>query len=213
MISLRQKIEDGIIDAISDALLKSRNPRGGYLRAVEPYNGQADQIDGTDDFIRAYRGRSPFVLVGPGGASFGSMSTTRTRFHRTVTIDLYFGSNHMRTRESRHRADVVAADIDDTADPGIYTAIEDVQSILSGNDLDIAGAGPLTPAREDLILQEKVMTVWRVSYETETDAHVKPRDFGDQALTATLIRVKDADVDEDDFPDYNPVVEAEQDLT
>ncbi len=213
MISIRQQIEDGIIDAIGDQLLKSKNPRAGYLKAVEPYNGQIDQVDGINDFITAYRGRSPFVLVAPGGAQFDGQSISKTRFERTITIDLYFGSNHMRTRASRHRKDIVATDKDETADPGIYTTIEDVQSILSGSDLGINGVGPLTPSREDVLLQEKTLTVWRVSYETPTDAHVKPRDFGDQALTATLFQAEDADVDEDEFPGYNPVAEAEQDLT
>ncbi len=212
MISLREKIEDGIIETISAALLKTRNTTTGYLATVAPYNGQVDQEDGPDDLIRAFRGKYPGILVGPGGSSFDAESVARTRFKRVVSVDLYFASNHMRTRESRHRGDVVAGQ-DDTADPGIYTIIEDVFSLIAGNDLQLDCVGPLGPIREDLLIQEKTLTVWRVSYETDTDAHVKPRDFGDQALTATLVKVSDADVDESAFPDYNPVVQAEQDHT
>ena len=198
---------------VGRCLLKTLNPRFGYLRAVEPYNGQTDETDGPDEFIRAYRGRSPFVLIGPGGTSFTAESIARTRFKRTVTIDLYIGSNHLRTRESRHRSDIVATDKSETADPGLYKLIEDLQSILSGNDLGLDCVGPLSPIREDILLQEPTFTVWRISYSTDTDAHVKPRDFGDQVLTATLAQVEDADNDDTAFPNYNPVVLAEQDLT
>lgn len=212
-VSLREVIEIGILEVLGNCLLKKINKRNGYLAMVKQYNGRTDETDGPDDVIRAFRGQYPGILVGPGGTSFDSEGIARTRFKRVITLDFYIGSNHQRSRVSRHTGDVVSKNISHNADPGIYTMIEDVQSILSGNDLGIECVGPLMPVREDLLLQEDGFTIWRVSYETDTDAHVKPRDFGDQPLTATLVRSEDADNDDISFPNYNPVVEAEQDLT
>lgn len=203
-----------MIAVLGAELLREFNPGGGYLHGVDPYNGEIDQTEGPEDLRRALRGRSPMILVAAVGGSFTAESQSRRRWMRLVTLELYVSSNHNRTRENRTRSDVVA-DGDPTADPGIYQILEDVQQILSGNDLGLSGVGPLSPRREDVLLQEKDFTVWRLLYDTATDAHTKSHDFADRQLTDYQINGNLVDDDgETVLPDPpNPLVEADGDLT
>ena len=214
MASVRQTIEEGLIAELKRSLSRELNPGGGYLQAVEIYNGEIERSEGPDDFLRALRGRSPVILVGAAGASIRAESVSRNRYARRISIELYVASNHNRTREHRTRSDVVA-DGDPTADPGIYQIAEDVQQILSGNDLGLPGVGPLNPRREDVLLQEPGFTVWRLIYDVDTDAHVKPHDFADRQLTDYQIDGNLVDEDgETVLPSPpNPLVESDGSLT
>lgn len=213
MASVYQTIEAALIDELKRLLSRELNPGGGYLQAVEEYNGEIDQTDGPQDFLRALRGRSPVILVSAAGGTLTAESVTRRRWSRLVNVELYAASNHQRSRENRTRSDIVA-DGDPTADPGIYQIAEDVQQILSGNDLALAGVGPLSPRREDVMLQEKGFTVWRLTYDTATDAHVQPHGFGDRQLTDYQIN---GNLVDDDGATVlpsppNPLAEADGDL-
>jgi phage gp37-like protein len=211
---VRQTIEEALIAELKRLLSRELNPGGGYLQAVDEYNGDLDDADGPDDFIRALRGRSPVILVTAAGSSLSPESVTRRRWRRLISFELYVASNHSRTREHRTRSDVVA-DGDPTADPGIYQIIEDVQQILSGNDLGLTGVGPLSPRREDVLLQEPGFTVWRLVYDSATDAHVPPHGFADRQLTDYQINGNLVDGDgETVLPEPpNPLAEADGDLT
>lgn len=203
-----------MIAELKQQLSRELNPGGGYLAEVEAYNGEIDQSEGPEDIRRALRGRSPMILVAAVGGSFTPESQSRRRWMRLITMEMYVASNHNRSRENRTRSDVVA-DGDPTADPGIYQIVEDVQQILSGNDLGLSGVGPLSPRREDVLLQEKDFTVWRLLYDTATDAHTKPHDFADRQLTDYQINGNLVDDDgETVLPDPpNPLAEADGDLT
>lgn len=213
MGSVRQTIEERLIAELKRLLSRELNPGEGYLQAVEIYNGEIERTDGPEDFLRALRGRSPVILVGAAGASIRAESVSRNRFARRISIELYVASNHNRTRENRTRSDVVAEG-DSTADPGIYQIAEDVQQILSGNDLGLTGVGPLNPRREDVLLQEKGFTVWRLIYDVDTDAHVKKHDFADRQFTSYAIDGNLVDEDgETVLPKPpNPFAEADGDL-
>ncbi len=210
---MRQTIETALIDELKRQLSRELNPGGGYLQTVEEYNGEIDQSDGPEDFIRALRGRSPAILVTAAGGSLSPESVSRRRWRRLISFDLYVASKHNRTREHRTRSDVVA-DGDPTADPGIYQIVENVQQILSGNDLGLDGVGPLSPRREDVLLQESGFTVWRLVYDTATDAHVQPHGFADRQLTDYQINGNLVDEDgETVLPSPpNPFVESDDTL-
>lgn len=211
--TIRQQIEDGVIAELEERIGRLKNPQSGYLTAIEPYNGEITDSDGPEDMRLALRGRSPVVLVTAAGAALTPESVTRRRYMRRITVELYAISNHLRSRPDRLRRDVVAAG-DATADPGIYRIAEDVQQLLSGNDLGLAGVGPLSPAREDVLLQLKDFTVWRLVYVTDTDAHVAPWDSGDQLMSAYQIDGNLVDEDgETVLPSPpNPMAEADGDL-
>lgn len=213
MASVRQTIETALIDELKRLLSRELNPGSGYLQAVETYNGEIDQTEAPEEFLRALRGRSPAILVAAAGGSLSPESVSRRRWMRLVTFELYVASNHNRSREDRTRSDVVA-DGDPTADPGIYQIAEDVQQILSGNDLGLTGVGPLSPRREDVLLQEPGFTVWRLLYDSATDAHVPPHGFADRQLTD--YQINGNLVDEDGatvLPSPpNPLVEADEPL-
>ena len=210
MASLRQSIEDAIIAEIGGKLLRECNPLDGYLHFVGPYNGEIDQKDGPDDLLRVIRGRFPCVLVSATSASFRPETTQRTSWARVVSIELYVGSDHLRSREDRNRSDV-SAENDPTCDPGIYQIMEDIFDCIAGNDFDLECVDYLEPSREDLLLQEKTATLWRLQYTTVVDARANKRDHGDSQLTAYGL---DANLDPDDVTTPpNPFVEATGDIT
>lgn len=179
MGSVRQRIENAIIVRLQKCLGK---PNGGYLEAIEPYNGEIDQQDGPEDFICTLKGRSPAVLVATGSATYDPESVGRNRWQRLITVEIFVSSKHMRTKENRNRSDVVA-DGDKTADPGIYQIIDDVFEQIAGDCFGLSGVGRLAPTREDVLLQEDCFTVWRLTYESAVDAIGAKRDASDQLIT------------------------------
>lgn len=209
MGSLRQDIEDALIWAIQTKLQKELNPVDGYLGLVGAYNGEIDQTEGPDDFIRRIRGQFPAVLVAATNATLRGESAQRTRFVRILTVEIYVGSDHMRTRESRLRQDVGSLD-DPTCDPGIYQIIEDLHAIIAGNDFGLECVDYFQPTREEVLLQEIGFTLWRLQYTVAVDAHVNPRDHDDLNFTQYRLDAN-LDGDEVDTPP-NPFVEAEGDL-
>jgi len=208
--SLRQTIEDAVIASIGNAVGRECNPGSGYLHLVGPYNGELDQTDGPQDLIRRIRGRFPAVLVSAAAATLRSESTTRTRFVREMTFEVYIASDHMRSRESRLRSDE-AANQDSNCDPGIYQIVEDLSALISGNDFDLDCVGYFDPSREEVLLQEDGFTVWRLQFTVKMDAHVKSRDFGNARFQSYAI---DGNLDPPDVTTPpNPFVEADGDLT
>lgn len=207
MSSKRQRIEDAIVARLIQRL---GAPNGRYLQLVEPYNGEIDQVEGPDDIRRALRGMSPVVLVGTGSGVYENQSAQKTRWKRTISIELFVASDHRRSREDRLRADVVAK-TDPTADPGIYQITEDILDAIGGDCFGLDGVGRLDPIREDALLQEDDLTVWRVTYESMTDAIVNKRDHDEQQFTTYEIDGDLVDTDgETVLPDPpNPLVEAD----
>ncbi len=207
MSSQRQRLEDAIEVRLIQRL---GTPNGRYLEAVEPFNGQLDQTDGPEEFLRALRGRSPAVLIGPGSATYERESVAKNRWKRSTSIELLVSSAHDRTRENRHRSDVVA-DVDPSADPGIYQILEDVFDAIAGDCFGLEGIGRLDPIREDVLLQEDAFTVWRVTYESMMDAIGKKHDADPQLFTSYEINANLIDDDgETQLPDPpNPIVEAD----
>lgn len=203
-----------MIAVIKRCLSREQNPAEGYLQAVARYNGEIDQAEGPEDIRRFLRGRSPVVLITASGAAFNPESSTRRRFMRRISIELLVASNHQRNRESRLASDVVSEQ-DPTADPGIFLIAEDIQQILSGNDLGLDGVSPIDPVREDVLLQMDDFTAWRLTYDTKTDAHVKPHSFGDRKFLTYQIDGNLVDFDgETVLPSPpNPFAEADGDLT
>jgi hypothetical protein len=212
-VTLRQQLEDAVIAALKAKIGRAGNPGCGYLAAAEPYNGEVSRAEGPDDLRAALRGRSPCVLVAAGTAIFDSRSTQRTKYTRTITLELFAVSNHHRTRPSRLRSDVVAQ-ANPTADPGIYRIAEDVHLAISGVQVTsgIDGLGPIMPRAEDVVLQLDDLTVWRLAYEVDTDANLQKLDWGDRDLTGYAI---DGNMIDDDgetpiATPPNPFVEADE---
>ena len=213
MGSLRQKIEDAAIELIASNLQRKRNTQCGYLDLVGPYNGEFDQTEGPDDFIRRIRGQFPCVLVSMPSATLRAEAVERTRFTRTISMELYVGSDHLRDRESRLRTDE-AAEQDPSCDPGIYKIVEDLHELLAGNDLGLECVDYFEPSTEQVLLQEKGFTLWRMQFTVITDAHVSPRDAGDGTFTGYAIdsNLENTDADPDVIT-FNPAVEADGDIT
>lgn len=205
----RQVLEDAVLTRLRERLSRSGNPTTGYLVRVEPYNGEVGTASAGDDFRRALLGAAPGALVTTTSGLFTGGSVRKRRFQRQVIVEVYLISTHLRAREHRLRRDVVAA-ADATADPGIYRMLEDVFSVLVGDDLGVANAAPLRPLREDVLLQLPDLTAWRIQFSTELHSVADDLALEDEstweeyAIDANIPEVEDAP---------NPIVEADGDLS
>ncbi len=212
MSSTRQQILVAITHGLFNLFHVSR---GGYLQKIGPYNGEIDQTDGPDDVRRVLEGCAPGVLVSPTAAQWQSQSTQRTRYRRTITIELFLINNHMRSFEDRLLADVVAEG-DPSADPGIFKMADDMFETFAGNDLGLQdkGLSPLMPSRDDVLFQVPDMTVWRLTYTAHQTLCVDPISFGDSKFTSYEINGNLVDFDgETVLPEPpNPLVEADGSL-
>lgn len=200
-------LENALIAALAPML----KINGGYLRAVERYNGELGGDD-LDDVKRRLSGRCPGVLVAAHAARYATRNIQRLRFDKAISVDVWMVSNHLRSREARMAGDVVSA-ADATADPGLQQIEHDIQQLISGSDLDVDGAGPWIPQQVDVVVQADDLCIYRAVYLVDADANVKPRDNDDDGqYTSVEVEIHDTEVgDVDEAP--NPVAEAVTDLT
>lgn len=196
--------------ALIAALAPMLRTNGGYLRAVERYNGEVSG-DSLDDVKRRLNGRCPAVLVAAHAARYDTENVQRRRFGKRISVDVWMVSNHLRSREARMAGDVVSAG-DATADPGLQQIEHDIQQLISGDDLDVSGAGVWIPTTVDVVVQEDDLCIYRAVYSVVADAHVQPFDNDeDGQYESVLVEGHDADIGVGVPP--NPVTEGEVDLT
>jgi hypothetical protein len=204
MGSLRQSVENEIVARIIAAHGRNVAESEGYLRHVGTYNGPVDSSDdGIAALYDAFGGQTPAVLVSAVGGTVSPDSATRTRFTRTISIEIYVISNNLRSRGSRTQSDVVAA-ATPTADPGVFQIIEDLHDALAGQVSSTDRVGVFTPTREEPILRVAEFTIWQCTYSVQVDAHVNPRDYGTEEIEALLIRGCIADPDDETVIDAEP---------
>jgi len=205
MASVRQTLEDAFMLAIAGLSRYAAAPK--YLTKVAPYSGDVD----ADDFRRITRGKNPAVLVSAKSASLESQSITKTRFTRTLDLDVYVLSDQLRDRVSRNRSDVIAEG-SNSKDPGAYQIIEDIHNLVAGQVLS-PGFSPLMPSREDDVLRDDGLSVWQVTYQVDTPADVTKLDLVGATVALETLRLQGLLDGEtvDDFGDA--YVNAESSLT
>jgi len=210
-ISQRQQLEDEIIARLKLSIGRPTSPTG-YVRLIEPYNGEIDETDGPEDIREALRGRVPAILVTANVSMLRSISVTKALFRRTISFELYCVSDHLRSPKSRLRADA-AHQTDSRRDPGIYKMVEDIAETLQGQPCLVPGAGPLMPSREDVLLQRPDFTAWRLQYDCTVDSFNKPFDYSETDLLSIGLEgdLTDGDIDGEDAP--NPIVQATVDVS
>lgn len=158
--SERAMLEEGLAAALAPLL----RVNGGYLTAIEPYNGELDRADGVEDIFRALLGRSPAILISSSLATVRTRSLRRTRSLSSLNLELLVVSNHLRSPATRNLGDHVSA-LDPTADPGSYQMLVGIRKLLMGQRLPVAGCQPLILVNEAVVIQVPEMTAWRVVYE------------------------------------------------
>jgi hypothetical protein len=207
MSSIREKLEDAIVETIGCKLAHSANPDSGYLAGVMAYNGD----EGEEDFLYRFRGQSPFVLVSSAAGEYESIGVSRVKYRRQLGINIYVGSTHLRDRLSRVRSDAASC-VDSKNDPGIYKILEDIHALLSGKDLALcpSGVSSLLPVSETPVIRSEGLTVWNLQYQVMIESDVTAQDFGDQDLSGYEIDINLSVSNEETAAEQpaNPAVEA-----
>jgi Domain of unknown function (DUF1834). len=171
-VSEHREIEDGVLIRLAGLMREN----GGFLFALEPYNGEIDERDGVDDFYRELIGRAPAVLVSTSAGRYRSQSVRATEYRHDVTIEILAVSNSLRGHTDRTRGEVGTGSEDaPTGDPGIYHMVAAVRRLLMGRSLGIAEAGRLRPVSSQVLFQVQGGTAWRLVYRVQVRvAQVNP---------------------------------------
>lgn len=139
--------------------------QGGYLAALDFYQGELGDDAALQEVMERLRGRTPAVLVTVGGVTYQSKSTTKRRYMADYSVELAVASNHWQSMEARAEGggDKFVAD----ADPGINSILHDVRDGLAGRPLNVAGTRAMVPLSEDVVFQSKGLIIfqsrWRAS--------------------------------------------------
>jgi len=190
--ALRTRLEDGVIAALTPLKAPALGGAlGGYLHTLAAYNGELEGRQ-FEDVKGALRQGAPAVLVFTTDGEYDAIDIRRRKATARIRVELLAVSANYRGREERTRGDGGAND------PGLYQLVEDVRNRLQGNDLDVAGAGPLTPVNEKVHAQRPDLCVWRLAYSVDADAFAPELDVADPAVTLVhgdvILPAADSDV-------------------
>lgn len=194
-MSIRAQAEDAVIAALADL----RKSAGGYLQALEPYQGTLEPGSDDADVAATLLGRRPAILVTTGDGEYKNASVSRRIADHQFDIVLLVISGNLRSRVARARGDGFAAD------PGIYEIIEQVRDRLMGVEFGVDGLGFAVPSSERFVLRTPDLTVCALSYAISADAQAREPIADDYVA----IRVE---VNDDDEHAADPIVQATKDL-
>jgi phage gp37-like protein len=189
----RTVIEDGVILALQRLLIFN----GGWLKALEPYNGDLDEQDGVPDYYRQLAGRAPAVLVTTSTARYKPRSTRQAFYELEHQLELLIVSTHWRSPVARTRGDAAPEAALPSRDPGAYHTMAACRALLLGRRLGVEPASLLRPLTEVVVVQAQGLCVWRQVYEItyrfeQTQPAETPEEY-DSLLARYMYRAEDQD--------------------
>lgn len=114
---------------------------GGYLDAIDPYNGEFAGKRGIDDIKRALRGRQPAILVTTGTTRTRVRALDRRKRELDVDLLLFIVSAHWGSPVAQRAGDELSA-VDPTLDPGVDEIRWDALELILGEQGRLlAGSG------------------------------------------------------------------------
>jgi len=134
----------------------------GYVQAIAAWQGDPDPTPDDRDLNRVTNGRFPAVLVTTGGAEYDEPTVSRDVVTYGLEVIVLLAVDNARSAEARARGGV-----DD--DPGVYQLLADVHDKLWGCELNIAGAGRLTPRGETVVARAGQKALWRMDFGIKVD--------------------------------------------
>ncbi len=188
--------------AVLSALDGLRAVVGGYLEALDPYQGELVGDD-MEDIKQRLMGRCPGILVAIGDSDYDLKSLSRRSAVNKVEVEIAVVSASLRSLEARSAGD--EAGILSQGDPGIYVMLADVRDRLMGADLGVPGVERPIPVSEERLLIDEDLVVYRALYSVRCSVVPHPPRFT-AAGPVTVVHHKH-NVDGADA--VNPVAEGE----
>lgn len=174
-----------IANAAIERLAPLHRDAGGYLHAIEPYNGEFTGKRGLDDIKRALLGRQPAILVTTGTTRTRVRALDRRKRELDVDLILFIVSAHWSSPVAQRAGDELAT-LDPTLDPGVdeirWDALElilaDQGRLLSGSGF----TGKRVEHEDDTPIEvpggmdgASGLTVWRSRYSLVVTLLEEPR--------------------------------------
>lgn len=158
---------------------------GGYLRAIEQYNGEFTGKRGIDDMKAALRGRQPAILVTTGTTRTTNKALDRRTRQLDVDVLLFAVSAHWGSRVAQRAGDAYA-EVEPTADPGVDGIRWDAMELLLADQGRLLEGTPFTAKRIDhqddtpievpgTMEGAAAFTVWRSRYSMLVLYRERPR--------------------------------------
>lgn len=178
-------IENAILLRLAPLLVQN----GGFLRCLEPYNGEeGDNDDAVEAFYQQLQTRSPAIFVSTGTSTDEGRSLRATDFLERINVEILCVSAHQRSQVAAARGDADQAD-EPNRDPGVYHMIAAVRRLLMGRTLGIEGAGHLRPAGQVPLLHRKGLCIRRMVFTIQFHGSQELRELaGDEwdAITSVV---------------------------
>lgn len=154
-------IENMVLIRLSSLMVEN----GGFLRALEAFNGEdGDSDDAVEAFYQQLQTRSPAIFVTCGTSTDEGKSTRASDFLERINVELLVVSAHQRSATAQARGDAEAGDVTDGRDPGVYHMMKAARRLLIGRPLAVEGAGVLRPAGQVPLVHRKGLCIRRMIF-------------------------------------------------
>jgi hypothetical protein len=197
-VSLLEQLEDLVVARLTPLLAPGLGgDAGGYLEALEPFQGDDLPSGDDEDLNRILQGRAPAVLITTGDGEYSNESIGGQSVRHTVDLLILIVSQNQRSKESQARGDGFSAD------PGLYQLQEDVFDYLQGWQPDVDFVGQLRAVDHSRNLPiDDPRLMRQLRYRTWMDLEASDPDAGEEDLLTIKGQINNAD-----DPAADPVIE------
>lgn len=192
-----------VVAAVIARLARLLKVNGGFLPSIMSFGGIVRSYtdeDGIDMLWDRLQGATPAILVGLGDGQYKPAGGGGFRYNTELEVVLYFVNQH-NAGLPRVLQDAISV-ASDTADPGVWHAMERASELLIGYDMSGADVKHLVPVREEELATIASLTLWRQTYSVQTARTINAKRDVTQNLTGITTLVHDT---EDSDPVPNPV--------
>lgn len=194
--ALRTEIEDGIIALLRPLLVENK---GGYLKAVAPYQGPIEPDPEDENLSRVLNGRTPAVLVTTGDSEFGDVGMMGRLVDERIFVHTLCCESNFASQEKKARGS------DAGSSPGLYKIMQDVRERLQAQS-PAECAEVLVPTAV-VAISRGDLQIWRIDWRVDTTSDLPDLDADDAAYTSKTIEGNLPDTAE---PTVNPITDIEE---
>jgi hypothetical protein len=197
--SLRALVEDEFVRVLAPLRLGSP---GGYLVALEPYQGPVLPDPDDPHMLEQLLGRAPAILVTTDDSTFGDAVISRRTVTETIEVALLIVSINFRAGVASARGDATSSD------PGAYRILQDVRERLLGAPLAIPCSTRIDPTSIRNVVRG-ARAVWQFAWQVQMSVAGRDPEENDPPLDSVQSQIH---FPEDEGDEANPVITANTEL-
>jgi phage gp37-like protein len=182
--------------------------QGGYLKALDHYNGELDTPEGREALYARVGGALPAVLVSTGDEQYKMHNKRGNDWRNSLELEVLVFSDARRSREAQNLGDEHNV-VDETIDPGCYQILEDIFNLVTNRQTGDCRNSRFEPEFTRVVIQTPEFTMWRTRFNLTWNLKTLGDSDLDSAPAITSVHHKHNLFDDDDPPpsSIQPVAE------